>query len=344
MLAAGSMAFAVLARWAFALVAIPATAYALLVLVRRGRSTALKHGVAAGAVVAAVLSPLWGPALQSAVTQPDAAVPFTVDLQVYSWNPLNALRREFVTADGLLSYAWPNGLWYALAPAHRFYFTPLLAPWLIPGLWAVIRRKAAAPLFLLVGWVAAIALFHAGAPWQNFRFNLAHLPPLAILVAIGIETIALWLVARIPAGAGRRLAMLALAMIVLAGMLLMARGGWNLSRGFVDRKQADLATVAWVEQQAPQGARLLTFGLTSTFQHESALETKELFALTPDDLASLLADGHLTFLLIDVASVESQWQGRSPSINYRWLRDQAGLEELGKLRAYTLFRVGRLQP
>lgn len=339
MLAAGFMAFAVLARWAFALVAIPATAYALVVLVRQGRSTALKHGLAAGFVVAIVLSPLWGPVLQSIMTQPDTTLPFSVDLQVYSWNPLNALRREFVTADGLLSYAWPNGLWYALAPAHRFYFTPLLAPLLIPGLWAVVRRKAAAPLLLLVGWAAVIAIFHAGAPWQNFRFNLAHLPPLAILVAIGIEGMATWLVVRMPAGAPRRLATLALALVALAGMLLMARGGWALSRGFADRKRADLATVAWVEQQTPAGARLLTFGLTATFQHESDLETQELFALTPDDLASLLADGRSTFLLVDVASIEGQWQGRSPSINYRWLRDQAGLDELGKTRAYTLFGV-----
>ncbi|MEZ4768396.1 MAG: hypothetical protein R2844_08215 [Caldilineales bacterium] len=91
-----------------------------------------------------------------------SALPFAVDLQVYSWSPLNALRREFVTADGLLSYAWPNGLWYALAPAHRFYFTPLLAPLLIPGLWAVIRRRAAGPLLLLAGWAGVIFVFHAG--------------------------------------------------------------------------------------------------------------------------------------------------------------------------------------
>jgi hypothetical protein len=339
MLAAGAMALAILARWAFALVAIPATAYALLVLARQGWSTALKHGLAAGAVVLVVLAPLWGPALQSALARPDAAMPFTVDLQVYSWNPLNALRREFVTADGRLSYAWPNGLWYALAPAHRFYFTALLAVFLVPGLWAVIRRRAAAPLFLLIGWAAAIVVFHAGAPWQNFRFNLAHLPALAILVAIGVEAVALWLLARLPAGSARRLAMIALAGVVLAGMLLMARGGWVLSRGFAERKRVDLATVAWVEQQTPAGAQLLTFGLTATFQHESELETKELFALTPEDLASMLAGSRPTYLLVDVPSIETQWQGRSPSINYRWLRNQAGLAELGTKRSYTLFEV-----
>lgn len=344
MLASGAMAFAILARWAFALVAIPATVYALWVLARQGRSTALRHGLAAGAVALAVLLPLWVPALQSVLARPDAAVPFTVDLQVYSWTPFNALRSEFVTADGLLSYAWPNGLWYALAPAHRFYFTPLLALFLLPGLWAVIRRKAAAPLFLLVGWAAAIVVFHAGAPWQNFRFNLAHLPPLAILAAIGVETVARWLSARMPAGNPRRLAMLALAGAVLAGMLLMARGGWALSRGFAGRKNADLATVAWVEQQTPSGARLLTFGLTATFQHESDLDTLEMYALAPEDLATLLADGRPTFLFVDVPSIETQWQGRSPSINYRWLRDQAGLTELGTTRSYTLFEVTSALP
>ncbi len=330
LLSAGAMAFAILTRWAFALVAISATAYALLVLARRGRATALKHGVAAGLVALVVLAPLLVSTLLSILAPAGSSVPFTVDLQVYSWNPLNALRREFVTADGLLSYTWPNGLWYALAPAHRFYFTPLLAPLLIPGLWAVARSRAAAPLFLLVGWVAAILCFHAGAPWQNFRFNLAHLPPLAILIAIGIETTAAWLAGSVQNGAARRLALVFLAGYVVIGMLLMARGGWTLSRGFVERKNADLSTVAWVEGQTLPQARLFTFGLTLTFQHESTLETYEIYALTSDDLARLLADGRPTYLLVDVPNVETQWQGRSPSVNYHWLRDQRGFFELGK--------------
>ena len=123
--AAATLAFAILTRWAYALVAIPATAYALIVLARRGRATAFRHGLAAGLMVLLVFSPLILSTLRSILSPIESTVPYIVDLQVYSWNPLNALRREFVTSDGLLSYPWPNGLWYALAPAHRFYFTPL---------------------------------------------------------------------------------------------------------------------------------------------------------------------------------------------------------------------------
>ena len=341
LLAAGAMAFATLTRWAYALVAIPAAAYALLALARRGRSTALMHGVAAGLVVLAAFAPLMIPILHSVLMPTAAGVPFSVDLQVYSWNPLNALRREFITSDGLLSYSMVNGLWYALAPAHQFYFTPLLAPLSIPGLWAVVRRKAAAPLFLVVGWAAAILIFHAGAPWQNFRFNLAHLPPLAILTAIGVATIVGWLAGRVQKGAVRHLILWVLAAYVFAGMLLMAHGGRALTRGFVLRKNADLATVAWVENQTPPSARLLTFNMTLTFQHESSLETIELYGVTPDDLADLLADGRPAYVLVDVSSIETQWQGQSPLVNYHWLRDQRGLLELGKNRSYTLFQVSR---
>ena len=337
MLASGAVAYALLTRWAYALVAVPFTAYAILVLARRGRSVAIRHGLAAGVVALIVLTPVLAPAIRS-LTNASGVLPFAVDLQVYSWNPLNALRRQFVTADGLLSYPWPNGLWYGLAPAHRFYFTPLLAPLLIPGLWAAIRRRAAAPLFLLVGWAAAIFLFHAGAPWQNFRFNLAHLPPLAILAAVGVELIALWL-AGIKRVTVRRLALAALALYLLAGMALMARGGLTLTRSFVDRKQHDLALVQQIEELTPPDAQVLAFGLTLTLQHYADRTTYELFYQDEESLAALLAAGRPLYLLLDVANAESQWSGRAPDENYRWLQEHAGLTKIADLKPLTLFAV-----
>jgi len=345
LLAAAALAFAILTRWAYALVAIPATAYALLLLARQGRRTVISHSLAAALVGVLVLSPMWLPALRTwagwaGAGQPGEPIPFAVDLAVYSWNPLNALRREFITADGLLSYTWPNGLWYALAPAHRFYFTPLLAPLpAVLGLWTVLRRRAAGPLFLLVGWAAVIFLFHAGAPWQNFRFNLAHLPPLAILLAIGLATVADWLAGRMHHVTARRLALLLLIGYVLAGMLLMAQGGRALTRGFVDRKNADLALIRQVEAEVPPGADLVTFGLTLTFQHSSHLPTYEIFYLDQPALAALTRSGRPLYLLLDLENVQRQWVGRPPEVNYRWLQENTTLRPSAALAPYTLFEV-----
>jgi hypothetical protein len=208
-----------------------------------------------------------------------------------------------------------------------------------PGLWAVLRRRAAAPLLLLVGWAAVITLFHAGAPWQNFRFNLAHLPPLAILLAIGMATAANWLAGRMQDGAARRLALLLLAGYVLAGMLLMAYGGGSLTRRFIDRKNADLALVRQVEAAVPPDANLVTFGLTLTFQHSSHLPTHEIFHLDEAGLAALTRSGRPLFLLLDLDNVQGQWLGRTPEVNYRWLQENATLRAVASLAPYTLFEV-----
>lgn len=338
-LAAALMAYAVLTRWAYALVAIVCVAYVLWLLLRRPFRVKWRHAALAAAAVSLVLAPVWLPALQGAMDPASQQPAFAGNLSVYSWHPLNALRRQFITADGLLSYRTANGLWYTLAPANRYYFTPLLAWFLLPGCWAALHRRAAAPIFLLLGWAAAIFVFHAGAPWQNFRFNLAHLPPLAILVAIGVQTVAGWLRRVFPAGSPRRVASGVLVLVVVAGMAWMAIGGRALTNSFIDRKAADLATVAWVEHQTEPNAHLLTFNLTSTFRHYSRLETHELYGLEPGKLAALVDNGEAVYLLIDVAEVEGQWQGRSPSLNYHWLREQAGLDEMGRERTYTLFRV-----
>ncbi|HET8628142.1 MAG TPA: hypothetical protein VFL91_12015, partial [Thermomicrobiales bacterium] len=328
-LAAAGLSWAVLTRWAYALVAIPCTAYALVVMRRRGWRVALAHGAAAAAVVALVLGPLAVP-VAVGMLEPGRTAPFAADLDVYRWDPLNAARRAFHTADGLLAYRWPNGLYYALAPALPFFFTPLLAWAIAPGLWAALRRRAAAGLVLVAGWAGVTYAFHAGAPWQNIRFVLAYLPPLAVLLALGIVTIC-----RVGGRYGAAIVGVALA----AGLAWMVAGGVGLTRGFIARKDADLAVARAV--RLPADARLLTFGPTLTFQHYTTIETDDLSGLTTADLARLAAGDRPVYLLLDTANVEQQWRGLPPDEDYRWLRDGPRLAPLGRYGEYTLFRVGR---
>lgn len=325
--ASGAFAWALLTRWIYGLVAIPCAAYALIVWARgfsAQRSPSLVQGVAAAFVAVAILSPL----LATRLTPGSSA--FTGDLEVYTWSPLTAFLREHDTVDGRLSYSWPNGLYYALAPAHRYYLTPLLAVFVLPGVWVALRRRALGPGLLLVGWVASVYGFHAGAPWQNFRFTLAYLPPLAVLAALGLETFQHYLGSRWRWGVWLWMG---------AGLLSMAVGGAQLTQSFITRKADDLALMRAVEARMPPGARLLTFTLTLTFQHYSVVETLELFDVSPDALPALLADGRPTFLLLDVRQVETQWQGRALEASYHWLRDERGLMVLEQFDAYTLFQV-----
>jgi hypothetical protein len=241
------------------------------------------------------------------------------------------LQREFTTADGFLRYALPNGLYYAIAPANPALFGPLLAPWIAVGAWVAARSWHRKDMLLIGGWAAIVYAFHAGAPWQNFRFTLAYLPPLAILVALGL----VWAWRRVE----HRLATAVVA-VTLLGLATMALSGVRLVQGFVDRKDADLAMVRWVEGRTEAEARLLTFGPTLTFKHYSRLPTLEMFELSPAQLPAILASSEPSYMLIDEANVESQWLDRPPAQVLQWLRDEPGLAPLGQYGSYSLYRIG----
>ena len=185
-------------------------------------------------------------------------------------------------------------------------------------------------LWWLLAWAVLVFGFHAGAPWQNFRFTLAYLAPLAVLAAVGLETV----LARL----GPRARRVGLALCGL-GLVTILASGVQLTQGFIARKQADLQTVARVQALLPPHARLLTFNQTFTFQHYSTLDTQELFYLAAEDLPALLADDAPTYLLLDEHNVETQWAGEPLGAAYRWLRDQRGLEPLGHFGSLTLSRV-----
>lgn len=337
-LAAGALAWAVLTRWAAALAAIPAALYALSILARQPWRRAWPAAFGATLLVAVCLWPVAAPAwryLSGGRAAVAAQTDFAVDLAVVAWNPRHAVQRSFETADGFQTYRWPNGLFYAAAPAHRYYFTPWLAWLLGPGVWAAWRRRQSAWLMLVGGWLGLSLGFLMGAAWQNFRFTLAFLPPVALLTALGWETVYAGL-----RPAWRRWAWAWLAV----GAIWMAYGGYTLTQAFIERKAADLHTVAWLEQQVEPDARLVTFGLTLTFQEYSALPSYEIFYQTPATLAALLAEGHPTYVLLDTAVVETQWRGRAPGLNYAWLQAHSRLLPLGQERTYTLFRANPGRP
>ena len=332
-LASAALSGAVLTRWAYALVAIPCVLYAVIILTASRRRQAITHAILASIVGAMILGPLLVPVLHALLVGDSPAAPFATDLQVYAWNPLYATRRTFVTADGVLSYNLPNGLYYAVAPARPFFFTPILAWLVLPGLWSTARRRTAAA-WLIVGWVGIVFAFHAGAAWQNFRFTLAFLPPLAILVGVGALT-----VGRRTQQIHHRLLRAALPVMLAFGMSWMVVSGVTLTRGFVERKDADLSTVHWLRARLPPNARLLTFGFTLTLRQYTGFETVDLSETDPSTVSGLLAGGTPTYLFVDVDNLETQWRDRAPSVNYRWLLADPGLDRMGRSETYTLFRV-----
>lgn len=328
---AGTLAGAILIRWGFALLVIPWT-IAWIVLARRAPRPTITAAHAAAGVLFAMLILAPQTALSAAASSRSGVrwLAFAGDLHVYRWSPLNAFRRQFVTVDGTLQYPVPNGLYYLMVPGHWFYLTPFLAPLVVVGFLQLVRRRLGLALSLLAVWPLTMYAFHAGTAWQNYRFPLAFLPPLAILASLGFELM-------LDVASRERKKLVAAAFI---GVFAVKTGAAIfLCSWFIGRKDADVATVRWVERQIPSDSRLLTFNLTLMFQYYGHVETLELFDQTPGSVAGLLASERSAFLFVDVRSLDAQWKERSPGRVYEALRLNPGLVPVGTHRDFTLFRI-----
>lgn len=334
MLASAALAYAVYTRWASALIVLPVLAYGATALAAgtrpRPRTLAL-HAAAAAAVALVVLSPVLEPTLASLAGR-GSADRHTVDLEVVltTWNPVNALRSEFVNSDGRQHYETSNLVFYLLAPARHALLTPIFALALSVGLVRLLRSRRRNAIVLGIGWPAVVVTFVVGISWQNFRYMLMVLPPLAFWAALGID--GAW---RLAARPGRA----TIATLTAAGFVWMAIANDRLTERFVARKNATLELISWTEARAPTDAVLVTFSSTAAFRHYGHLDARELYALDVRAVDGLLAAGRPLRLLIDRANVERQWGSLSPGRNLRRFQESGCLAELDRRPPYTLYAV-----
>jgi len=338
--ATAALAFAIDTRWVYGLVAVPVTIVALIAIARIwrvDRRRALGHVVAATLLGAVVLAPVLGP--MGAAALQGTVIPFSADFGAYRWDPSNALRNTFETTDGRLTYAQASGLFYALQPIQPYWFGPLglFAVW--GGVW-VARRAGVVAATILLGWPAIVVVFLAGSSYQNTRFLLAAMPPLAILVAVGLWRLAVAADARLPARAKRsRPALVAAAVTVwiVVAVALAAR----FTDGFIERQSRDLAAIRAIERQVPSKARLISMGPTGVFVYDGVDDVVELFGLTPERALVLLGDGRPGYLVIDPLAIDGQWAGRGPALTVAAMRTTYGLTPVAQEGGWTLFRIGQ---
>jgi hypothetical protein len=320
LLAVFALSLAVITRWIMALVAAPWTIAVLLAWRRHWPQIGWRRAavmIAGAALIGGVIvgGQLWSGS-------------HTGDLHVVGWDPLNALRRDVVNTDGAFHYDLPMAVFYAQPLAQPAYVFPVFLPLLLIGLWS-LRSRPSSTCAVLVGWPLMIYGFLAGIAWQNPRFALSLLPPLAVWVALGFD----WAQGR------DRLWQRTAAIAIGLGLIGLCAWSVRVVDNFVNRKDADLAVVHQLDRLVPPDGTLIAFGLTATAQHYTDLRVIELYYLDEAALGREIQSGQPLYLLIDRSSIEQQWQTMSPAMNYRWLQVHTRLEPVATLTPYQLFEV-----
>jgi 4-amino-4-deoxy-L-arabinose transferase-like glycosyltransferase len=330
-LAAGAvLALAIISRWIYILVGPALGLYALLSLRRHKKLWGIPFlALFGGAVVLA-------PQLWLSLNKTEGLF----HSWLVGWHPANFFQREFENVDGHFVYSLPGAIFYAQPAGHPAYIFPVLGLAGLWGLWRLWQTKNWEAGLLLLGWAGPVYIFLAGIPYQNFRFGLSLYMPLALLSGLGLSDLWQRLEGQVPLSHTKRFYALWLFKIVMSlsliGMLLWA---YPMLDTFLTTHNRSKQIVYQVEQKLPQGATLITFGLTLTFQHYTQLTTLELFYLDEADLNLLSQTQGPIYLLLDVGNIETQWRSKQPNVNYQWLRTHTTLIRFGTFPPYSLFKV-----
>jgi hypothetical protein len=322
-LASFALGVAVITRWGNALLVLPWGMAILAAWRARGPAFGMRRATAAAA-----LAVLCGGAVVGAQLTTGSHTGY---LELFSWSPSNAFLTDVTNPDGAFHYALPPGLFYAQPLVHPSYLFPLLAPLWCLGLIWLVRRGALPTRVLLLGWPLVYYLFLAGGTRENPRFALAYFSPLAIFAGVGFDVV--WQ-AR-PAWRQAAIALLALA--------LLGAGVWSVRvvGNFVEHNKTIPLTVArYADERLPPGVRVLTFGLTLTLSHYTDLEAIDLYHETPETLRKLACGDTEAYVYVDPANLAEQWSGLVPETNFRWVVEEAGVEEMGGFEGYVLYKAG----
>lgn len=316
-----TLSIAIMSRWAYALLALPWTLSVLSRWHSQWPVIKLRRAIELTSLTILIVG--------SVLLVPQIlGVTRLGTFEVHGWNPINAVRTEVTNRDGVFQFALPMGLYYLRPLIDPSFLVPLWLPlWLI-GLWS-LRRLPAVKWLVLAGWPLAQYLYLIGDTYQNPRFSLAFLPPIAIWVGLGVDR--LW-----QTRSNWRRGLISLVTIGLIGTLI-----WSVrvTGNFIEQMNADLRVVQGVQANVPARSALLTFGLTAMLQHYTNLRVIELYNLDETAVAHEIQSVQAHYLLIDPNNVESQWQAKAPALNFHWLQVHTHLIPIISLPPYQLFRV-----
>ena len=255
------------------------------------------------------------------------------------WSPANVFQTHFETRDGIATYpSAPLVFYLGFGLLNPRLLTPLALPLVGLGLVRLVKIKK--ELFLLVlllcWWLLAVLLF-SGIPYENERFSLTFLPPVALLAGLGADWLVRWLKSNwLTDRKKARLGLIGGFGLVGVGMALFSQ---QHVAGFIAVKENDLAIVRQIEAQLPSSATLITFDLSLTFDHYTSLKVIDLSFLEIASLPELSKKGPL-YLLAAENRISQERAGEPIGRAFEAARQRAIGSALAQFGPYKLWKLG----
>jgi Dolichyl-phosphate-mannose-protein mannosyltransferase len=261
------------------------------------------------------------------------AVPHALEQHEWlqKWSPRNAFGRDFLNSEGHVHYRFPVAIFYLLRLGWPDALFPTVTALAVVGAAVLIRERRGVEGALLVGWPLCNWAFISGIPYENPRFLWPALPAICALAGIGYQCVHRRLPAR-----SRPFLVLALVGSLVAGLVFGAREHAHT----VARKNADRATVDWIDAQVPAGTTLIALGGTLMLEHYGTVRVRDVYLLPPAELSALLARDCPCLYLENPAEIEGPAAGLRPRMLFEALRRAATLTPIATRPPLVLYRLG----
>lgn len=256
------------------------------------------------------------------------------------WQAGNALRRDFVNVDGTFHYPHLNAVYYTQSLYDGWYLHRIWVGFTLVGLGRMVWERHG---WLWLGWFGCVWGFLVGIPYQNIRFLLPLMIPVAVWCGVGVESVWTWLGVAL-----RRRYRLPVLDRVARGWLLLVVGvavwsSYPLGKvGYqyiVETKNTDLTVIRRTEAAIEPDAVVYCMSLWTMMGHYTDIEMRQLFYEDPATIVENLPQDRPVYLLINGWLIEHRWQGQAPWLSVHALLDNPGMIRLALWGSYHLYQV-----
>ncbi|MBT5874696.1 MAG: phospholipid carrier-dependent glycosyltransferase [Candidatus Latescibacteria bacterium] len=322
------LTFATMTRYVSCLALLPVTAYAVVADFRVPRL----H-VAGACVIGVIVA--WPEIEHMRTNIPSLFI-------AMSWNPVNAIRSEFTTPDGLLSYPWPVLLMDLRTLGGWGFLNPVWAGLAVIGLWKLRGDKAT--LAFVIFWMAGLLAFLAGLPLVNPRYLMPLVVPLSICAAVGLISVIEM--------AGPKTAALRIgwSVFILMGLSGFAYGTVRTVGEVLKRKDCELQVVKWINANIPApSTTIIAFDVAHAARHYTYHRITHLheFEIGETDLPQSPEAGvYLIWNEAHAGRIARRTPGSDDTIprfteNYKWLQDNVSKTALAQICGWDIFRLNQ---
>lgn len=317
--------FAVMTRYAFALLVVPALAYLIFNL---SVQKPLRRKYIKDVLIASLIGLIiFAPQLYYIFSHGVSYFQYEGEHGTWAagWNVLNFFKNEFMTFDGTKHYKLWNSLYYLSPAFHPMYLLIFGIPFL-SGLYLLVKKKQNGILILMLGWIAAYYLYLSGNPFQSLRYTMSFLPAMAIISAYGLAEI--------------NIKSLYKNIFLYAGLVLFILYVVYHISAFTEQKNSELEVVNFVKSGIPGNSTIFAFDITLAVNHYTDFEAEEFFNNSEEQIKNKIdSSAGDTYIILPVKSIITQWKGLPLEKKYDFLRSNYPLQTVTQVNRFTIFNI-----